>query len=138
MKTTTVFFIGLLAATSVLAQKPKESRRPREIPPNSTGGHLSFDNFQALPSNPADYRISYGKDENQFGVKDQPWLTHVWTFEIDLDPGQLVICDQTGNVYRVIHKNVKEESGQKGFPESDVTVEFVGSAIGVRDVASTS
>ena len=37
------------------------------MPPNSTGGHLSLENFQVLPSNPADYRISYGKDENQFG-----------------------------------------------------------------------
>jgi hypothetical protein len=72
------------------------------------------------------------------GVKDQPWLTHVWTFEIDLEPGQLVRCDQTGNVYRVIQKNVKNESSQKGLPESVVTVEFVGNAVGVRDVASTT
>jgi acetyl esterase/lipase len=67
MKTTTFFFIGLLAATSVVGQKPNEGGKPREIPPNSTGGHLSLEKFQALPSNPADYRISYGKDENQFG-----------------------------------------------------------------------
>ena len=67
MKTTTFILIGLLAATSVLAQKPNEGGKPREIPPNSTGGHLSLEKFQALPSNPADYRISYGKDENQFG-----------------------------------------------------------------------
>jgi acetyl esterase/lipase len=67
MKTTTFIFLGLLAATSVLAQKPKEARRPREIPPNSTGGHLSVEDFQALASNPANYRIPYGKDENQFG-----------------------------------------------------------------------
>jgi acetyl esterase/lipase len=56
-----------LAATSVLAQKPNEGRKPREIPPNGTDGHLSLENFKALPSNPADYRIAYGKDENQFG-----------------------------------------------------------------------
>jgi acetyl esterase/lipase len=67
MKTTTFIFTGLLAATSVLAQKPNEGRKPREIPPNSTGGHLSLEKFQALPNSPADYRISYGKDENQFG-----------------------------------------------------------------------
>jgi acetyl esterase/lipase len=67
MKTTTSIFIGLLAATSVLSQKPNEGRKPREIPPTSTGGHLSLENFQALPSSPADYRISYGKDESQFG-----------------------------------------------------------------------
>jgi acetyl esterase/lipase len=67
MKITTLIIMGLLAATSVLAQKPNEGREPREIPPNSTGGHLSLERFKALPSNPADYRIAYGKDENQFG-----------------------------------------------------------------------
>jgi acetyl esterase/lipase len=67
MRTTAVIFIGLLAATSVLAQKPNEGRKPREISSSSTGGHLSREKFQALPSKPADYRISYGKDENQFG-----------------------------------------------------------------------
>ena len=67
MKTTTFIFIGLLAATSALAQQPNEGRKPREMPPNSTGSHLSVKDFKALPSHPADYRISYGKDENQFG-----------------------------------------------------------------------
>jgi acetyl esterase/lipase len=67
MKTTTFILIGFLAATSVLAQKANEARQPREIPPNSAGGHMSPEQFQALPSSPADYRISYGKDENQFG-----------------------------------------------------------------------
>ena len=67
MKTATFIFLALLAATSVLAQKPNEASKPREIPPNSTAGQLSLENFQALASNPADYRISYGKDENQFG-----------------------------------------------------------------------
>jgi acetyl esterase/lipase len=67
MKTTSFILIGVLAATTVLAQKPNEGRKPREMPPNSTGGHLTREQFQALPSNPADYRISYGKDENQFG-----------------------------------------------------------------------
>jgi acetyl esterase/lipase len=67
MKTTTFIVIGLLAATSVLAQKPNKGKKPREISPNSTGGQLSLEKFQALPSNPADYRISYGKEENQFG-----------------------------------------------------------------------
>ncbi|HJY89959.1 MAG TPA: hypothetical protein VJ255_06750 [Candidatus Acidoferrum sp.] len=70
MKTTIFIFLGLLAATSVLAQKPNEASKPREIPPNGTGGHLSLEDFQALASNPADYRISYGKDENQFGDFD--------------------------------------------------------------------
>ena len=67
MKTTTSFLIALLAATSVLAQKPTEGNKPLEIPPNSAGGHMSAEQFQALPSNPADYRIAYGKDVNQFG-----------------------------------------------------------------------
>jgi acetyl esterase/lipase len=67
MKTTSFILIGVLAATTVLAQKPNEGGKPREMPRNSTGGHLSREQFQALPSNPADYRISYGKDENQFG-----------------------------------------------------------------------
>jgi len=67
MKTTTFILIALLAATSVLAQKPNQGKKPREIPPNRTGGHLSLEKFKALPSNPADYRIAYGKDENQFG-----------------------------------------------------------------------
>ena len=67
MKTTPFIFVCLLAATSILAQKPSEGRKPREIAPNGTGGHLSVEGFKALPSNPADYRISYGKDENQFG-----------------------------------------------------------------------
>ena len=67
MKTTSFFFIAVLAATSVLAQKANEGRKPGEMPPNSTGRHLTPEQFQALPSNPADYRISYGKDENQFG-----------------------------------------------------------------------
>lgn len=66
MKTTT-FVLCLLAATSVLAQKPGEGTKPREIPPNSTGSHLSVKDFKALPSNPADYRISYGMEEHQFG-----------------------------------------------------------------------
>ena len=43
MKTTTFIFIGLLTATSVLAQKPNEGRKAREIPPNSTGAHLSLE-----------------------------------------------------------------------------------------------
>jgi acetyl esterase/lipase len=67
MKTTTFILTALLAAASVLAQKLTEGRKPREIPPNSAGGHMSAEQFQALPSNPADYRIAYGKDENQFG-----------------------------------------------------------------------
>lgn len=67
MKITTFIVIGLLATTSVLAQNPNEGKKPREISPNTTGGQLSLEKFQALPSNPADYRISYGKDENQFG-----------------------------------------------------------------------
>jgi acetyl esterase/lipase len=67
MKTTTFIFIGLLAATSVLAQKPNEGRLLRETPPNTTDEHLSLENFHALPSNPADYRISCGRDGNQFG-----------------------------------------------------------------------
>lgn len=67
MKTTSFILIGVLAATTVLAQKPNEGGKPREMPPNSTGCHLTREQFQALPSNPADYRISYGKDENQFG-----------------------------------------------------------------------
>jgi acetyl esterase/lipase len=67
MKTTTFLLIGSLAATSVMAQKPNESSKQREIPASSSGGHLSLEQFKALPSNPADYRIFYGKDENQFG-----------------------------------------------------------------------
>src|SRR5882724_7020214 len=67
MKITTFIVTGLLATTSVLAQEPNEGKKPHEISSNSTGGQLSLEKFQALPSNPADYRISYGKDENQFG-----------------------------------------------------------------------
>jgi acetyl esterase/lipase len=67
MKTTAFIFVGLLAATSVLAQKPKEGSKPREISSNGVDVHLSHEQFQAMPSHPADYRISYGTDENQFG-----------------------------------------------------------------------
>src|SRR5882724_4791898 len=67
MKITRFILTGLLAATSVLAQKSNEDGKAGENRSNTTGGHLSLETFQALPSNPADYRISYGKDENQFG-----------------------------------------------------------------------
>ena len=67
MKITTFILTGLLAATTVLAQKSNEDGKAGENRSNTTGGHLSLETFQALPSNPADYRIFYGKDENQFG-----------------------------------------------------------------------
>jgi acetyl esterase/lipase len=67
MKTGPFIFIGLLVVSSVLAQKPSEDGKPHERSSNSTAGYLSLEKFQALPSNPADYRIAYGKDKDQFG-----------------------------------------------------------------------
>jgi acetyl esterase/lipase len=67
VKIASFILIGVLAATTVRAQKPNEGRGSRATPPNSTGGRLTREQFQALPSSPADYRIRYGKDDNQFG-----------------------------------------------------------------------
>jgi hypothetical protein len=43
MKTTTFIFLGLLAATSVLAQKPNEASKPREIPPKCSSEQTMVD-----------------------------------------------------------------------------------------------
>jgi len=57
MKIMLVSVIGLLTALGVVAQTPSDR----------AAGLMTPAQFQALPSKPADYRLSYGTDANQFG-----------------------------------------------------------------------
>ncbi|MCU1225992.1 MAG: Acetyl esterase/lipase [Edaphobacter sp.] len=57
MKIMLVSVIGLLTALEVVAQTPSDR----------AAGLMTPGQFQALPSKPADYRLSYGTDANQFG-----------------------------------------------------------------------
>jgi acetyl esterase/lipase len=67
MKTMLVSVIGLLTALGVVAQTPSDRPNPPEIASVSAAGLMTPAQFQALPSKPADYRLSYGTDANQFG-----------------------------------------------------------------------
>ena len=60
------FIIGLLAVPSVVAQTPSDRPKP-EAASVSAATLMTVVQFQALPSNPADLRLSYGTDANQFG-----------------------------------------------------------------------
>jgi hypothetical protein len=57
MKIVLASVIGLLTALGVVAQTPSDR----------AAGLMTPAQFQALPSKPADYRLSYGTDANQFG-----------------------------------------------------------------------
>jgi acetyl esterase/lipase len=57
MKIMLVSVIGLLTALGAVAQTPSDR----------AAGLMTPAQFKALPSKPADYRLSYGTDANQFG-----------------------------------------------------------------------
>ena len=59
------FIVVLLTALSIVAHTPDD--RPPAARPVSATGMMTVAQFQALPSKPADYRLSYGDDANQFG-----------------------------------------------------------------------
>jgi acetyl esterase/lipase len=63
---TVSFMIGLLIVLRVVAQAPSGHPKPRETGV-SARGLMTVAQFQAIPSNPADHRFSYGTDANQFG-----------------------------------------------------------------------
>ena len=56
MKIMLVSVIGLLTAHGVVAQTPSDR----------AAGLMTPAQFQALPSKPADYHLSYGTDANQW------------------------------------------------------------------------
>ena len=61
------FIIGLLTVLSVVAQTPSDRPKPPDAASVSAAALMTVAQFQALPSNPADHRLSYGTDANQFG-----------------------------------------------------------------------
>lgn len=62
MKIMLVSVIGLLTALAVVAQTPSDR----------AAGLMTPTQLRALPSKPADYRLSYGADANQFGELRAP------------------------------------------------------------------
>ena len=67
MKSTHILLIGIFAATLAVGQSPNGDAHARHVSAHHARHLMSPQEFQALPSLPADYRISYGTDENQFG-----------------------------------------------------------------------
>jgi hypothetical protein len=63
------------------------------------------------------------------GVSDPRGLTHVWTFEVDPEPGVFVTFEETGDVYRVLRKRIPRDSKPQTIPESELHVEFLGKGI---------
>ncbi len=59
------FIIGLLSVLSIVAQTPND--RPPAARAVSAATVMTVAQFQALSSKPADYRLSYGTQANQFG-----------------------------------------------------------------------
>lgn len=66
MKVMIAFIFGLLAALTAVAQVPRD-QQPPTILPAGLPSLMTPAEFKALPSKPADYRLSYGTDPNQFG-----------------------------------------------------------------------
>lgn len=67
MRTIQLTIIGILAVATVLAQSPNDDKKAGERFARNAGHLMSPQQLQALSSLPADYRIFYGTDENQFG-----------------------------------------------------------------------
>ena len=63
------------------------------------------------------------------GVTDPRGLTHVWTFEVDPEPGVFVTFEETGDVYRVLRKRIPRDSKPQTIPESELHVEFLGRGV---------
>jgi acetyl esterase/lipase len=67
MKSKHILMMGAFAATCAFGQSSNGDKHAREVFAHHAGHLMSPQQLQALPSLPADYRISYGADENQFG-----------------------------------------------------------------------
>jgi len=67
MQISTFVILGILAASTLVAQSPKESEHAREVFAHHAGNRMSLNKFQALPRQPADFSLSYGTDKNQLG-----------------------------------------------------------------------
>jgi acetyl esterase/lipase len=67
MRSTRLMTIGILSDATAFGQSPNDDKQAQEVFAHHAGPLMSPQQLQALPSRPADYRISYGTDANQFG-----------------------------------------------------------------------
>jgi acetyl esterase/lipase len=67
MKVMIPSILSLLTALTATAQVPRDQLKPPAIVPAGPPSLMTPAQFKALPSKPADYRLSYGTDANQFG-----------------------------------------------------------------------
>jgi acetyl esterase/lipase len=67
MKVMFASILSLLTGLTAVAQVPRDPLKLPAVAPAGLPSLMTPADFKALPSKPADYRVSYGTDANQFG-----------------------------------------------------------------------